>query len=309
MNTSTQQCRFDESEWDFSEHDIYVDGCAFIVSPYFRYLDAGAGFVEQPHDTLLIKCNKTIENHSYLYVEDKSKSPSIFNKYYAKEEFTTTCDYAICFTNSFQDNYNDYCTRIKDLKDLLAIPNLTESQQNKLYSSIYALVVAAVDTFFSDTVLTYIVKNKHNFLSYFQSIYIKEMSDCRKEELINELKNMWSCTEMGRVEKDVIKYVFKTSFANLGRMKETCDLILNTSFAIPYKEKMNRYFLNRHLIVHRMGRDKMGNVLQFSKNDINELISDMNNFVSLFMHSLMKGEKLDSSHLNWDIGETGYIKN
>ena len=68
--------------------EIYVDGSVVITTPFFRYQDGGALCQEQPTGTELMPCNHQIDGMKVLIIGEKS-TPSMFNKYYAKEGFST----------------------------------------------------------------------------------------------------------------------------------------------------------------------------------------------------------------------------
>lgn len=259
--------------------EIYVDGGILITTPFFRYQEGGALWQVPPSDSEVITCNRIIDGKPWLVIGERT-TPSMFNKYYAKEGFTVTCTWAYYFHKDYEDDYAEYITRIEEAKELMSVANVTPKIRNIIMRQAYLNVIAALDTFVCDTILTKITQDKDAFDLYFNKFYLKRFTkekDRQKER--DKLNEMWIGNKFGDVEQNVIKKVLDDSYCNI----KSITSIYEQLFRIIICDdggKVGKHFENRHRIVHRNGRNKKsGEFDDITTDAVNKLISDVNVFV------------------------------
>lgn len=96
---------------------------------------------------------------------------------------------------------------------------------------------------------------------------------------------MWDNNEMGDAEQNVFDNVINTSYCNINKI----NLIYGKLFGITILDTndiMKKHFEKRHIIAHKNGRNKDGEMEILNKLDIDGLISDANEFVKQIMDKL-----------------------
>ncbi|KAA5403136.1 HEPN domain-containing protein [Bacteroides cellulosilyticus] len=255
---------------------IYVNGGILITTPYFRYAGGGALYSTPPEGAEMIETNTTDENGSYLEINDEHPQ-SIFNEYYAATFFTTFHMWADFFHRDYTDAYNDYLERIDNTNEVINIENLNIKQQNIVNRLLYVSIVASLETFICDIVLTKITRDEEAFYKYFES---RPYSDKKKEEML-KLKD----DNIGKWEQCVIEEVMKTVFSNIKTIKDVYKDVFNISIS-DTGGKMKMHFYKRNLLAHKNGRKKDGSYMNITKDDLNILVEDSKTFVRQIMEEL-----------------------
>lgn len=264
---------------------IYVNGGVAIMTPFFKYQDAGTQYDTPPDGSEQIECNSQIEGEPCIIIEEDN-APSIFNSYYAKTFFSTLCKWAPFLHKTYSDCYKEYQDRIADAIELTTISNTSQKVEQILLRQIYLSIIASVDTFICDTILTKVTSNKADFYTYFQKQIQSKGTEAAKAQRQDALNKMWNNNEMGNAEQMIFDNVLKVSYTNIDRIK----LIYKQLFSISICDtngKMKEHFMIRHVLAHRNGRKKDGHLYEFSKTEITTLIEDANAFVKQIMDKLI----------------------
>lgn len=259
---------------------IYVNGGLVIKTPFFSYRGAECLYEEASKDMEIMECDNEIDGYLCVIV-DEEKAPSIFNEYYAKTGFSTNTSWAPFLYKSNEDNYEEYKCRIDEIYELTKIEDLSANTKQILFRQVYLGIVAAVETFVCDTILSKLSNSKDAFCKYINEKKLYKISDTIKEDL----DRMWNKNEMGNAEQKVFDHVLKESYCDINKIK----LIYKRLFKISICDingKMKRHFQKRHLIAHKNGRKKNGEIDILCEKDIDGLISDTNGFVKLIMEKL-----------------------
>lgn len=264
---------------------IYVDGGIVITTPFFRYQDGGALFQAQPLDTELMACNKFLDGKPMLFIGKKS-TPSMFNKYYAKDGFSSKCTWAYYFHKDYEDDYEEYLVRINEAKELMNnISNIASNVHSIIMRQAFLSVIAALDTFVCDTILTKITQDKDAFYRYFEKFYLPRFGK-EGQRKKDELDKMWVNNEQGEIEQEVISKVLDDSYCNVNDITSIYKELFGITIC-DANEKIGEHFKYRHKIVHRNGRNKKSGELDVITTDAVEgLISDINSFVEQIMRKL-----------------------
>lgn len=265
--------------------NIYVDGGIVITTPFFRYQDGGAFFQMQPPDTELMACNDFLDGKPILYIGKKS-TPSMFNRYYAKEGFAAKYTWAYYFHKDYEDDYDEYIARIEEVKELMNVSNVTPDIYNIIMRQAYLGVIAALDTFVCDTILTKITQDKDAFYLYFDKFYLKRFMKEDQQKKRDELDKMWINNEQGEIEQDVISKVLDDSYCNMSTIASIYDKLFGITIC-DTSGKIGKHFEYRHRIVHRNGRNKGSGELDVITIDaVTILILNVNAFVNQIKNKL-----------------------
>lgn len=244
----------------------YVKGNIIVKTPFFSYLNAGAGFETMPEGCEIL-------SETDLEIDDDHPQ-SFFAEYYAQKKFSEGYIHSGLFWWDFDDIYSAYFDRISEAKEFQKIP-CDSIYQDILFRQVYLMIIASVDTYIADTILARVMNDKELFESYATDV----IEASRQRRLHRFLLN----DERTKYEKEVIKYILSESYANLDTIKslyKNNKTLFGFSIDIGQHRAMEKHFRNRHKIAHRNGREMKGTYIHISSNDIDVLISDCNKLVN-----------------------------
>lgn len=257
---------------------IYVNGGIVITTPYFAYKGGGAKYSTPPENAEIIEANSILEGGMpYLEISDEFPQ-SIFNEYYAKEFFSTKHMFADFYHKDFNGAYKDYLQRIEDTQEIINISGLTEKQTDIVNRLSYISVVASLETFVCDTILTKITRDEMDFRNYFRYI----IPNGRDKRIMQKYLDQ---NQIGKWEQMIIGYVINSSYSNIKKIKKVYEDIFNVVIE-DIENKMEVHFNNRHIMAHKNGRLKDGSFMNIGNLELKELISDSKDFIQLIMQSI-----------------------
>ncbi|MDD6472217.1 MAG: hypothetical protein PUF62_04175 [Bacteroidales bacterium] len=246
---------------------VYVEGGILIMTPYFKYKNAGALYAEPPKGSEIITPKQNVEGNPCLVISEE-KAPSFFKEYYAKTFFTTKCTFAPFFSNTIDDCFASFMNRINEVRELLERNDVNQPTQQILYRLSIVSAVAALDTLISDLVLYIATKSREAFLKTVKSIGIPAKNNVN---LIERILRMWCDNAIDSAEQEVVDHILRKSYSSMTDIKNTLTLLYDIS--MPNDDNMEEIIRARHLIAHRNGRKKDGNMIVFTKE---ETISKVN---------------------------------
>lgn len=252
---------------------VYVNGGVAILTPFFRYLDAGArfGMPEEPSD--IIEPDEEINGQPCIIITEE-KAPTFFKGYYAKTFFSTRFRIASFFSTSIEDCFSDFEKRVLEVQNLLKLNDVSKETRQVLYQLCLVAAVAALDTYISDLVLFISTKDRNVFLKTAKKFCKNKASD-----IISRIAQMWCDNTLDSAEQEVIDAVLKTSYSSFTRINND---VLNELYGVKLPQSMNieDIFLLRHLIVHRFGKQKNGEDISLDKSKLEYYIQRIQHFVS-----------------------------
>lgn len=263
---------------------IYVNGGIVIMTPFFRHQDVGCQYDIPPENCEIMECDNQIEGKPCIIIEENC-APSIFNEYYAKTFFSTLYSWAPFFHKTYNDCYTEYQNKIAEIVELTTIANISPQMERNILLHVFLGIIAVLDTFVCDTILTKISCNKESFLTYFQKILLVKCSDQEKKGKEEALERIWNDNEMGSTEQEVIDHVLKESYSNVKTIKNIYKRLFGISIC-DTGGKMTKYFRTRHLIAHRNGRQKSGESYECTRDVIMKLVTDSNDFVKQILNKI-----------------------
>ena len=257
---------------------IYVNGGILVKSRYFKCKNGGAYFDTPPKGAEILEPNKTKDGYKYFEINDDNPQ-SIFNEYYAKGGFTAYDKWVSYLHRTLVEAYNSYLQRIEDIKELINI-DLNRLKHNNILNRLFFInIIASLDTFICDTILTIITSDESIFERYANSIPHNQIS-MRSQDLKKQ-----NC--IGILEQKVFRYVLKQSYCNMDTIKNSYKKLCNTVI-IDTNGLINQYFEKRHKLVHRNGRDDNDEYIIISNEELYALIEDTRAFVDQVMSKIEK---------------------
>lgn len=251
---------------------IYVEGNILIKTPFFSTPNAGACFPNPPEGAEIIKEDE-LKNGTLII--DEENPQSIFNEYFARGGFASYSKGAEFLYKTFHDVYDDYLERIGDIKEVIDLDVKSNKHQKILNRMYYMSIVASVDTFVSDIIVTKVIESKETFHEYYNSRALPK----NKKDALSEL---YGNNQIGKWEQDIIEFIMRKSYANFKAIKGAFNDLFNVTIN-DKDNKMETHFHNRHIIAHKNGRKKNDEYLVFLQEDLFELIEDSNKFVGHIM--------------------------
>lgn len=245
---------------------IYVNGGILITTPYFAYRGAGAryGYMD---DAEIVEVNAITEDgEPYLEISDEHPQ-SIFNEYYAKTFFTTLHGIASYFRTSYFESYDILRDKLNEVKDVINdISKFSKEKQYIFYRMCYINIVASLDTFICDIIISKIIQDENLFSSYAEQF----CKNCKKN-------NAEESEDIGRWEQEIIDAIMRTSYGNIDTIKDVLKFLFQISVT-DFNGKIKQHFRNRNNFAHRNGRKKDGSYITITKDDILTLIFDVKSF-------------------------------
>lgn len=268
---------------------VYVNGGVVILTPFFRYLDAGARFGMPSEVNNIIEPDEEIEGQPCIIITEK-KAPSFFKGYYAKTFFSTKYCIASFFSSSIKDCFSDFEHRIEDVRNLIRKNDVSKETRQALYRLSLVAAVAALDTYISDLVLFVSTKDRKTFLNTAQKFCHNKAAN-----IVARIEQMWNDNTLDSAEQEVIDSVLKTSYSNIKRINE---YVLKNLYGLKNLPSfsIDDIFRLRHLIVLRSGKQKNGEDICFNKNELLSKIERLESAAST-INNLVKNSEI-VKHLN-----------
>lgn len=245
---------------------VYVEGGILVNTPYLKYKNAGAGFLKAPEGAIVIPTNVEDEDGKYLLIDDKHPQ-SIFDEYYAQTWFTATTFGTPIFYITIDDAYEQFCKSISEYKLLLNEQLLDEGNAQTMFKLVHTGVLASLDTFVLDCILSIVLNDEVVFRNFASTILDDETADDER-----------SRNERIKWEHETIDEILKKSYSNIDTIKDVFKLLYRVSL-IDKDGLVKKHIRIRHIIAHRNGRKKDGSIIKINKADINKIISDVSGFV------------------------------
>lgn len=261
--------RTKETEIIIMAKKIYVNGGILIDTPFFVCRGGGCYFTDQPEGAELMETNSVIDGYPCLKI-DNSNPQSIFNEYYAKEFLTSNYIGAEFYYKSYNEAYEDYLQRISDIQEVIKIKGLNIKQRKIINRLSYINIVASLETFICDTILTKMTGDEDVFMNVFNKI----PSGTEKDKM----QNLREASLIGKWEQKVIEYIMRKSYSNIDTIKKVYGDIFKVTIS-DSGGKMKAIFRYRHKLAHRNGRNKDNTYINISNKELDLLISNINDFI------------------------------
>lgn len=243
---------------------IYVEGNILVKTRYFKANECGTLYLTPPEGTEIWKPNYIDKNGIEFFIIDDKNPQSMFYEYYAKGEFATYDNWVSYLFQSIDEVRDNYNQQIQEIKNLIKADNIHKEHNPALYKLYYVKIGTSLDAFICDTVLTIITSDESLFESFSTSCCCNI-----KPERIIKLKHKGA----GFFEQEVIYKVLRKSYLNVKAIKDFFNEFYNSNIEFD-SDQLNEYFVKRHLLVHRNGRDKNDDYIMVNVSTLNSFIKD-----------------------------------
>lgn len=260
---------------------VYVDGGIVIKTPFFRYLDGGCLYPKPPKGAEIINTNSEIDGYKCLIITEDS-APSIFKQYYARDGFTTICQWAPFFDLTINKCFVSFEEKLVEVVELLNHNDVYPQTRQNLYRLTLLSAVASLDTLISDLILYISTKDRSCFLKIISHL---GLNSTRCFQLMARINQMWCDNIIDSAEQEVINLILRKSYSSPDEIKKNLKDIYNISviFPIGLKEIIEM----RHLIAHRNGRRKDGTNIELTNEILIAKIEVIKEFAKQLKRELM----------------------
>ena len=179
---------------------------------------------------------------------------------YYEEQFD-----AVSNNTMFFETFKSEMDNLKELNNINLEPSSTDKT---LRRQLYAGVIASMETYLSDAFINTTL-NSESLLKK----YVETFKDFKNQSLT--LDKIYELQE--NLEKICKKSMLDVIYHNLGKVKGMYKDTLNIDLgdiSIPSKA-----VAKRHHIVHRNGKDKEGNIIEITQEEISTLINQIEGFI------------------------------
>lgn len=259
---------------------IYVDGGIVIETPFFKYKHGGARYDVPPEGAEILLPNNEINGEPYLEIKEVEKNgkifvnaPSFFKEYYARTFFSTNHCFAPFFSNTISDCFAAFHKRKDEITDLLESNEIATSTRQLLYRLSIVSLVAALDTLISDLILYIATKDRNKFLKAIDLA----VPSTSKNKILERIIQMWCDNKIDSAEQEVIDFILSKSYTDLENIQSSIKSLYEIT--ITKDVRLSEILHIRNLIAHRNGRKKDGSIIEFTVDEISNIITNLTNFV------------------------------
>lgn len=224
-------------------------------------------FEKDSPSEILSSVSRLVDGHT-VYV----KPWELEREYEYEEQFD-----AISENKNYIENYRNEISNLHSLSKLVIEDSNLKLILNR---QIFISVIGAVETFLSDAFINLTLND-----DYYLKMFVRHHPEFQKRKF--ELKDIFDESE--KLNNTAKKVMLDTIFHKLPVVKNMYQDTFGMEF--PDIEKIYKYILNRHDLVHRNGRTKSGVELKISNDTINELIDSCNEFIEGLSKKLIENEE------------------
>ena len=261
---------------------IYVNGGILVNTRYFLF-SAGAAcpLPEQPEGAILLDPTDEVEGSKCLVIDDEHPQ-SIFNTYYAKTFITALYGGAEYYKNNYRDCFDETQEELHEVERILSsIESVEQEVRDSLMKFLYINVVTILDSFICSIILSTIVRNERLFIDYYQKMISNNDKIKLEKYLLDDNRGQW--------EKDIIDIILRSSFENMGKIKDAFGAI---GLKKPQDNGgvMAKHFHNRGVLVHRNGKMKDGGRMIVTEEMVRKILADTEIFINTIKCSIPQNE-------------------
>jgi hypothetical protein len=173
---------------------------------------------------------------------------------------------AILSNTKFHQTFSQEIFSLKVLNNIKIADN---NSQKALKRQIYIAAITCLETYLSDAFINTVLSSKEYLKSFFFSF-----KDFKEQKLqLNELFNY-----VERAEGIAKKALLEVSYHNLPRVSKMYETALDIKF--PDFSKVQKDIVTRHDLVHRNGKNKVGEEIIVDEVMVNEVIFRIESFVN-----------------------------
>lgn len=255
---------------------VFVKGLILVRSKYFAPKEIGVGYLEPPEGTsVVIDPQDEIDGIKCLVIDDKHPQ-SLFNEYYSMGGSASEVLETSYLTASYLDSIFEYRKRIGEICVVVKkVFDWNLPERRLVYKMSYVNILTSLDAFICYVLLKRSLEDENLFKEMMFALAPTKKK--RWQTLIeNGLDGEW--------EQDAIHYVQETSFLNIERIDKAFKQLKFDRIDYDRKD-MEHYFLMRHLLVHRSGRQRDDTDVEISYDVLAKLVNASHTLVGAIFDS------------------------
>lgn len=154
------------------------------------------------------------------------------------------------------------------IKVLEKIDSLDEDMKSYLYRLLYANLITCMETYLSDTLIQYVTENDEYLRKFTETYKPFKKQTFTADDIFNRMDHL----------KDIVKGELRElTYHNLPKIKPI--FMDSMGIDIGVIKELYKAVLIRHDIVHRNGKDKEGKEHVITKEDVEKLCNQVNDFM------------------------------
>jgi hypothetical protein len=174
--------------------------------------------------------------------------------------------------------YQDFIESIEEIESLIKLSTEKEHLKQKLNKLLFANVITAMEAYLADAFINVTINSNDLLRKAIRNI--KELKDKRLK--LDEVNYLLDDSQKSAKEYflEIIKNILiDIVYHNIWKLKEIYKQVLDIEFQETTTKEIESYVKIRHHIIHRNGKDKEGNILEITNEDILNLIALVKGFV------------------------------
>ena len=261
---------------------IYINGGILVDTRYFRCMpDSGALFSNPPEGAEIIEPLDEREGSKCLIIDDNHPQ-SIFNSYYAKSWFTQLYVGADFLNRTYEDCFSEASEELKEIEKIIEdITSLKEQTKESIFKFLYINVNTIVDSLICALILTTITRDELVFTEYASKMFFGKEKDALMEKKEFQGDAIW--------EQAVMTKIMEKSYCKIKTIQKAFKTM---HFCKPIDKEgaMAKHFHNRHILAHRNGKMKDGDIIVISECKLRTLLRDASLFIGQIKDIIEEGK-------------------
>ncbi len=179
--------------------------------------------------------------------------------------------------NEYFLSFNESIGNIKEILEL----NINGAAQNHLFGLLYVSVITAVETYLSDAFINTVLGDAKHLRRFVENNPEFKKKTFRLSEVFLRHES---------INDEVKEYLLSQLWHNIAKIKPMYEATLDVSFPNNLGSMFQAIKI-RHDLVHRNGRNKDGDQIVLSKEDVEGLIADASEFINYINEQLDNSEE------------------
>ena len=181
---------------------------------------------------------------------------------------------------SDNEYFQSFSNSIDNIKEILEA-NVDGAAQTHLFGLLYVSVITAIETYLSDAFINTVLKDNQHLRSF-----VENNPEFLKKTF--SLSEIFSRHE--NIKDEVKEYLLSQLWHNIAKIKPMYETTLGVYFQSnlgPIFQAINK----RHDLVHRNGKDKEGDQIELTKQDVESLIEKALGFINHINEQMVNNDE------------------
>lgn len=186
----------------------------------------------------------------------------------AKESPEDYEDSYLSFIGSDNESFSAFTKNVQNIQEIAGVKTEGDSEVH-LLGMLFVNVITAMETYLSDLFINEVLNCKEKLVAFVESNPDFQSQTFKLSEVFKK---------HSAIEQEVKSYLLGLMWHNIAKVKPMFKDSLNTEFP----KEMSGIFKavkKRHDLVHRAGKDKDGNIVSVTREELSDLINSVKEFV------------------------------